>query len=119
MDIGKRLRELREANGLSQGDIEHRTGLLRCYTSRVECGHTVPNLETLGKYAKALGVAFYQLFYEAERLPNLSTQVGVRGAAKEDLFTRKLRRFVGRMDERRRLQFLGLAQKMARRKGQR
>jgi transcriptional regulator with XRE-family HTH domain len=42
MVIGDRLRALREEKKLSQGDIEHRTGLLRCYISRVENGHTVP-----------------------------------------------------------------------------
>jgi hypothetical protein len=31
MIIGDRLRELREAKNLSQGDIEKRTGLLRCF----------------------------------------------------------------------------------------
>jgi transcriptional regulator with XRE-family HTH domain len=64
MLIGKRLREIREARKLSQGDIEERTGLLRCYTSRVENGHTVPSVETLEKYARALGVPLYRLFYE-------------------------------------------------------
>ena len=63
MDIGKRLRELRQAKGFSQGDIEKRTGLVRCYTSRVENGYTIPSLETLGKFAKALEVEFYQLFF--------------------------------------------------------
>ena len=42
MVISDRLRELRESKNLSQGDIERRTGLLRCYLSRVENGHTVP-----------------------------------------------------------------------------
>jgi transcriptional regulator with XRE-family HTH domain len=54
MVIGDRLRELREAKELSQGDIEKRTGLLRCYISRVENGHTVPAIETLEKMARAL-----------------------------------------------------------------
>jgi transcriptional regulator with XRE-family HTH domain len=71
MVIGERLRELREAKKLSQGDIEKRTGLLRCYTSRVECGHTIPSLETLEKYAHALKVPMYQLFYEGEAPPKL------------------------------------------------
>ena len=42
MIIGDRLRALREEKKLSQGEIEKRTGLLRCYISRVENGHTVP-----------------------------------------------------------------------------
>jgi transcriptional regulator with XRE-family HTH domain len=54
MIIGDRLRELREEKTLSQGDIEKRTGLLRCYISRVENGHTVPAIETLEKLARAL-----------------------------------------------------------------
>ena len=58
MNIGTRFRELRAAKGLSQGHIEKRTGLFRCYVSRVECGHTVPSLETLEKWAKALDLSF-------------------------------------------------------------
>jgi transcriptional regulator with XRE-family HTH domain len=50
--IGERLRTIRESKNLSQGDIERRTGLIRCYTSRVENGHTVPSIETLAKYAQ-------------------------------------------------------------------
>jgi len=54
MIIGDRLRALREVKKFSQGDIEKRTGLLRCYISRVENGHTVPAIETLEKMARAL-----------------------------------------------------------------
>ena len=74
MIIGDRLREMREEKKLSQGDIEKRTGLLRCYISRVENGHTVPAIETLEKLARALEVPLYQLFYDGEeppKLPNL------------------------------------------------
>src|SRR5882762_6966417 len=56
MIIGDRLRDMREEKKLSQGDIEKRTGLLRCYISRVENGHTVPAIETLEKMAFALEV---------------------------------------------------------------
>ena len=66
MIIGDRLREMREGKKLSQGDIEKRTGLLRCYVSRVENGHTVPAIQTLEKLARALEVPLYQLFYEGE-----------------------------------------------------
>ena len=74
MIIGERLRVLREEKKLSQGDIEKKTGLLRCCISRVENGHTVPAIETLEKFARALEVPMYQLFYDGEeppRLPNL------------------------------------------------
>ena len=62
MVIGNKLKELRETKKLSQGDIEKRTGLLRCYISRVENGHTVPNVDTLEKMARALEVPMYRLF---------------------------------------------------------
>src|SRR5947209_20266189 len=71
MIISERLRELREAKQLSQGDIEKRTGLLRCYISRVENGHTVPAIETLEKIARALEDPLYQLFYDGEEPPKL------------------------------------------------
>jgi len=69
MMIGNRLRELREQKKLSQGEIEKRTGLLRCYISRVENGHTVPAVETLEKFAHALRVPLYQIFYDGEEPP--------------------------------------------------
>src|SRR5467141_804493 len=71
MLIGNRLKELRESKQLSQGDIEKRCGLLRCYISRVENGHTVPSVETLEKMARALEVPMYQLFYEGEEPPEI------------------------------------------------
>ena len=67
--IGQRLLALRASKNLSQGDIERRTGLLRCYVSRVENGHTIPNLETLQRWANALEVDIYQLFFEGEGKP--------------------------------------------------
>lgn len=81
MIVGDRLRELRIAKGLSQGHVEEKTGLLRCYISRVENGHTVPAVETLEKFARALDVPMYRLFYEghvpdkvAKRVAKLTDQ---------------------------------------------
>jgi len=71
MDIGERLKQFRELKGLSQRQIEERTGLPRCYVSRVENGHTVPTVKTLEKFARALEMALYQLFYEGEKPPRL------------------------------------------------
>jgi transcriptional regulator with XRE-family HTH domain len=123
MIIGDRLREMREAKQLSQGDIEKRTGLLRCYISRVENGHTVPAIETLEKMARALEVPLYQLFYDGEeppKLPNLlkrksSDDVAWGSAGKDARFLSKLRRVLGKSDEQNRKLILFMAQKMARR----
>ena len=74
MNIGDRLRTLREEKKFTQGEVEKRTGVLRTYLSRVENGHTVPSVETLEKFARALEVPMYQLFYDGEeppKLPNL------------------------------------------------
>lgn len=72
MEIGRRLRELRKSRRLSQGELELRTGLLRCYTSRVENGHTVPSVETIEKYAIALGIPLASFF--SKELVSLSIE---------------------------------------------
>jgi transcriptional regulator with XRE-family HTH domain len=121
MIIADRLRALREDKKLSQGDIEKRTGLLRCYVSRVENGHTVPAIETLEKMARALEVPLYQLFYEGEeppQLPNLpkrnsSDENDWGSSGKDGRYLNKLRRLLGKSDERDRKIILMMAQKMA------
>jgi DNA-binding Xre family transcriptional regulator len=69
MQIGKQLRKIREAKGLSQGDIETRSGLSRSYLSRVEGGYTAPSLATLEKLAKALEIEPHQLLFEERPSP--------------------------------------------------
>src|SRR5581483_2135312 len=78
MNIGDTIRNFRLQKGMSQGDIEKRTGLLRCYLSRVENGHTIPSLDTLVKIASAMEVPLAQFFADAQSangnrsLPQLS-----------------------------------------------
>ena len=122
MIIGDRLREMREEKKLSKGDIEKRTGLLRCYISRVENGHTVPAIETLEKLARALEAPLYQLFYEGEeppKLPNLpkrksSDDIAWGGGGKDARFLSKLRRVLSKTEEADRKLLLYMAQKMSR-----
>ena len=122
MIIGTRLRKLRDEKKLSQGDIEKRTGLLRCYISRVENGHTVPSLGTLERLAAALEIALYELFYEGDEppsLPNLSRrrtteELALDKDAERDLrFAEKVKRVVSRINEKDRQLLLYMAQKMA------
>lgn len=118
MLIGQRLRELRESNKLSQGDLEKRTGLLRSYTSRVENGHTVPSIETLEKYARALEVPLYRLFYEGNKPPKQPAvtfpKAVERGASgKQSGQLKILAKFLSRMDERQQRLLLLVAQRMA------
>src|SRR6476620_10951125 len=65
MNIGETIRTYRLQKGMSQGDIEKRTGLLRCYLSRVENGHTIPSLDTLSNIATAMELALSQFFAES------------------------------------------------------
>src|SRR6266481_2320115 len=121
MIIGDRLREMREAKKLSQGDIEKRSGLFRCYISRVENGHTVPAIETLEKMARALEVPLYQLFYDGEeppKLPNLlkrktSDEIAWGSSGKDAQFLNKLRRSLGKANEQDRRLLMQMTQKMA------
>jgi transcriptional regulator with XRE-family HTH domain len=123
MIIGTRLRELREAKKLSQGDIEKRTGLLRCYISRVENGHTVPAIETLEKLASAMEIPLYKLFYDEEeppKLPNLlkrktADDIAFGSTSKEASFLSRFRRLLSRIKEPDKRLLLYVAQKMAHR----
>jgi transcriptional regulator with XRE-family HTH domain len=120
MMIGNRLKDLRESKQLSQGDIEKRTGLLRCYISRVENGHTVPAIETLEKMARALEVPMYRLFHDGEvgasihklKPPTDSEEWGSRG--NEADYLSKLRRLLAKMEPGDQKLLLHMAQKIAR-----
>jgi transcriptional regulator with XRE-family HTH domain len=116
MDIGKQLRELREANGLSQSDVEGRTGLLRTYISHVENGHSTPTLQVLEKWAAALDVELYQLFVvgqgesEAALLPE-RIQFGAQERALLGLF--------GQIPVEDKALLISLAREIVKRKGER
>jgi len=119
MLIGQRLRELRESKHFSQGEIEKRTGLLRCYTSRVENGHTVPSVETLEKYARALEIPLYRLFYQGSHSPKkpklpetrIALEWGASGKERREL--RTFAKALARIDDRQRRLLLVMAQRMA------
>ena len=117
MLIGERLKELREQKKLSQGDIEKRTGLLRCYISRVENGHTVPGVDTLEKLARALEVPMYRLFTDDDHVkkPNLPAEAIRSRAAhsKQESEIRAFANLISRMNTRSRGLLFHVAAKMA------
>ncbi len=110
MNIGTRLRQLRQAKAFSQGEIEKRTGLLRCYVSRVECEHTVPSLETLEKWAKALDLELYQLFFLGKSGPKAPPQSRVPPVTGE---ASTLLKVLEKVSPRHRRLLISLARKMA------
>jgi transcriptional regulator with XRE-family HTH domain len=121
MVIGDRLRALREQKNLSQGEIEKRTGLLRCYISRVENGHTVPTIETLEKMARALEVPLYQLFYDGDEAPKApilpkrkpGSDLAWGSSGKDARFLDQFRRLLKKTADGDRKLLLFMAQKMA------
>jgi transcriptional regulator with XRE-family HTH domain len=122
MVICDRLRELRESKNLSQGDIEKRTGLLRCYISRVENGHTVPAIEILEKLARALEVPLYEFFYDGEKppqLPNLlkgktSDDIVWGSKGRDAIYLHKLIKFLSKAGDKDRQILLSVVQRMVR-----
>lgn len=121
MVIGDRLKELRDAKQLSQGDLEKRTGLLRCYISRVENGHTVPAVATLEKMARALEVPMYKLFYDGEQPAQAPKVFSAKSSDKNEWgnsgkdakFLNQLRRLLGKANDQDRKLILYTLQKMA------
>ena len=109
--IGETIRNYRLQKGMSQGDIEKRTGLLRCYLSRVENGHTVPSLDTLAKIANAMELPLSQFFSENGRengsrnLPQLSED--------EVRFLTQVRRYAAQLNDSDRKLVLAMVKKMA------
>lgn len=109
-----------EEKQFSQGDIEKRSGLLRCYISRVENGHTVPAIETLEKMARALEVPLYQFFYEGQEPPELvnlpksstAAEIAWGSSGKDARQLNMFRRILGKLDVRDQ-SLLCMAQKMA------
>ena len=109
MNIGATIRTYRLQKGMSQGDIEKRTGLLRCYLSRVENGHTIPSLDTLAKIAHAMEVPLGHFFGEqvnnGKRLPRLSEE--------EVRFLNQVRRYTINMNDSDRKLVLAMVKKVA------
>ena len=111
INIGETIRNYRLQKGMSQGDIEKRSGLLRCYLSRVENGHTIPSLDTLSKIAGAMEIALSQFFSESgpsngsKGLPQLSDD--------EVRFLSQVRRYATNLNDSDRKLLLAMVKKFA------
>jgi transcriptional regulator with XRE-family HTH domain len=123
MVIGDRLKTLREAKDLSQGDIEERTGLLRCYVSRVENGHTVPSVETLEKFARALELPLYHLMFDGDKPPTApksikrSTEDSLESSRSGALLMKKMVALLAKMDQEDRNLILFMAWRVSKKQG--
>jgi transcriptional regulator with XRE-family HTH domain len=123
MVIGDRLKTVREAKDLSQGDIEKRTGLLRCYVSRVENGHTVPSVETLEKFARALELPLYHLMFDGDKPPVMpksakhTKEESLESSRSGALLMRKLVSLLAKMSQDDRNLVLFLARRVSKKQG--
>lgn len=111
MNIGETIRNYRLQKGMSQGDIEKRTGLLRCYLSRVENGHTVPSLDTLAKIATAMDLPLAQFFHNGAG--DNGNKVGPQLAEDEVRFLTQIRRYSPSLNDSDRKLVLAMIKKMA------
>src|SRR5689334_23926403 len=62
VNIGERLRELREAHNISMRALAAKSGLSANALSMIERGKASPSVSTLYKLAEALGVSITSLF---------------------------------------------------------
>lgn len=111
--IGHKIRELREQKGLSQGDIEKTTGMLRCYISRVEHGYTVPSLETLERFAGVFDIPLYQLFISTAPSEDERSAPASQRERENEKFLQLLADCVRDMDRNKRALLLNLAEHLA------
>src|SRR6478672_704422 len=111
MNIGETIRTYRLQKGMSQGDIEKRTGLLRCYLSRVENGHTIPSLDTLAKIATAMDTPLAQFFHEGNG--DNGGKVVPHLAEEEVRFLTQIRRYSSSLNDSDRKLVIAMVKKMA------
>jgi transcriptional regulator with XRE-family HTH domain len=114
VNIGQVIRSYRGQRGLSQGDIERRTGLLRCYLSRVENGHTVPSLETLAKIAEAMDISLADFFPGTETPRDRDTQKMLGELSEDELrFLGEIKRHSSTLSDGDKQLVLAMIRKMA------
>ncbi|HEV2113460.1 MAG TPA: helix-turn-helix transcriptional regulator [Terriglobales bacterium] len=112
MNIGETIRSYRLEKNMSQGDIEKRTGLLRCYLSRVENGHTIPSLDTLAKIAGAMEMPLGQFFTDGP-MDNGVVKAMPRLTEDEVRFLSQIRRYSSNLNDSDRKIVLTMVRKLA------
>jgi len=114
VNIGDVIKTYRSQRGLSQGDIERRTGLLRCYLSRVENGHTVPSLETLAKIAEAMDISLADFFPGTETPRDRETQKALGELSQDEIrFLAEIKKYSNTLSEGDKRLVLAMIRKMA------
>lgn len=108
VNLGESIRKIRQAKGISQGEMQKRTGILRSYLSRVENGHTVPSFATLQRLAGAMEVALTDFFLPTGELPSYA----VPGDAAAE-YLRELKNYLPQLTREQRQELLEMVKQMA------
>ncbi|MBI4460581.1 MAG: helix-turn-helix transcriptional regulator [Acidobacteria bacterium] len=110
MNLGESIRKIRQVKGLSQGEMQKRTGILRSYLSRVENGHTVPSFATLQRLASAMEVTLAD-FFAMDGGPTSSSPT-VAGANSD--YLQELKGYLPYLSTEQRQELLAMIKEMAR-----
>jgi len=68
VSLGKRIQGIREKTGLTQEQLEEKSGVHTKYISAIERGQKNVTIKTLDKIAKGLNVELYELFLISEEI---------------------------------------------------
>jgi|SRR5699024_8427072 len=69
MDIGKRIRNLRQTRNLNVSELAQKAFISQSYLSDIETGRTAPSLDKLNIICKTLDISLGEFFGEVAELP--------------------------------------------------
>lgn len=78
MELGKRLRELRQGAKMALLDVKKKTGISVSHLSDIERGRARPSLETLTALAQCYGISMVDLMEGIDSTPKLVDIAGLR-----------------------------------------
>ena len=84
--LGKRIKALRNAKGLTQEDIADKIGISRQKYARVESGTNSITLDILVKIAKELNVQVGDITKVLEEMPVIEYRAGIEKNSSEKIF---------------------------------
>lgn len=70
MNVGERIKELREKRGLTVNKLANLAGISQSYLRDVELGNKNPTVETLSYFCDALGISLKEFFSENDNAIN-------------------------------------------------
>lgn len=74
MNLGKKIRRMRQARGLTAVELAKRARVTTAFISQLEHSHTVPSLQTLQRIAAVLGVSLTYFVLEEHLQPQVVRQ---------------------------------------------